>query len=83
MSSNIFVSVDQSSNNNKQTQIQNVHISAEFGGRGRMGGSVKTIKERFVLIRNRSPGSVKENRWRRLVHYTDKVSSPSPSPNLP
>ena len=83
MSSNIFVSVDQLSNNNKQTQSQNVHISAEFGGRGRMGSSVKTIKERFVLIRNRSPGSVKENRWRRLVHYTDKVSSPSPSPTCP
>ena len=75
--------VDQLSNNNKQTQIQNVHISAEFGGRVRMGSSVKTIKERFVLIRNRSPGSVKENRWRRLVHYTDKVSSPSPSPTCP
>ena len=77
MSLNIFVSVDQLSNNNKQTKIQNVHISAEFGGRVRMGSSVKTIKERFVLIRNRSPGSVKENRWCRLVHYTDKVSSPS------
>ena len=53
------------------------------GESGWVYSSVKTIKERFVLIRNRSPGSVKENRWRRLVHYTDKVSSPSPSPTCP
>ena len=85
MSSNIFVSVDQLSNNNKQTQSQKMSIFQQNleEEEGWVYSSVKTIKERFVLIRNRSPGSVKENRWRRLVHYTDKVSSPSPSSNLP
>ena len=85
MSSNIFDSVDQLSNNNKQTQSQKMSIFQQNleEEEGWVYSSVKTIKERFVLIRNRSPGSVKENRWRRLVHYTDKVSSPSPSSNLP
>ena len=63
MSSNIFDSVDQLSNNNKQTQSQkNVHISAEFGGRGRMGLQLSENNKRTLCLNSKSVARVRQRK---------------------
>ena len=81
MSSNIFVSVDQLSTNNKQTQSQNVHISAAFGGRGRMGLQLSENNKRTLCLNSKSVARVRQRKQMAPpcpLHRQSVLSEPKP-----
>ena len=81
MSSNIFVSVDQLSNKDKQTQSQNVHISAAFGGRGRMGLQLSENNKRTLCLNSKSVARVRQRKQMAPpcpLHRQSVLSEPKP-----